>query len=205
MKIKMVIVFALLMGVLPLQTPAADAPAGPVILIYNTVGFPPPPPPDATNVVTGPRLVAALWGDGKIIWSDQRIAGGPPYFHGRFDAKKLEALLGSLQSQSALTNAAFPRLWFGPDSSTMRIAVNDGQYHLALESWHESFEQSSNLVATAQSVRSLEGRSRDEVLREQPADYRQFRSAWREIRDKVAEMTPAQGEPFTDKLPAMNW
>jgi hypothetical protein len=202
MKMKTAIACALLLGALAPATRAADPSAPAAILIYTTVGYPPPPPPGATNIL-GPNLVVALWGDGKIIWSNKRVAGGPPYFQGQFDAKKLNALLGSLESQGVLTNAARKRAWYGPDSKTTRININDGPYRLALESWHEFFEASSNLIATAQSVRSLEGRNRDEVLREQPPDYRQFRKTWSEIRGKVEELIPAKGEPWTGKLPEM--
>jgi hypothetical protein len=181
---------------------AADAPTGPAILIYTTVGYPPPPPPGVTNI-PGPRLVVALWSDGKIIWSEQRVAGGPPYSAGQYDRKKLEALFSTLKFQGFWTNAALQHPWFGPDSKTTRIVVNDGQHRSVMESWHELFEESLNLVATAQSVRSLEGRNRDEVLREQPQDYRQFRNTWLEIRDKVAELIPTRGDPYTETLPAM--
>jgi hypothetical protein len=74
-----------------------------------------------------------------------------------------------------------------------------------MESWHELFEQHSNLVATAQAVTSLDGRNRDEVLREQPQNYRQFRNTWSEVRDKVAELIPLKGDPYNDNPPVMKW
>ena len=200
MKTKTAIVCALLLGVLAPETPAADTSAPPAILIYTTVGY---PPPGVTNL--GPHLVVALWGDGKIIWSDARVAGGPPYFQGQCDRKKLDALLGALESQGTLTNATLQRAWIGPDSSTTRMIINDGHHRLTMESWHELFEQHSNLVATAQAVTSLDGRDRDEVLREQPQNYRQFRNTWSEVRNRVAELIPAKGDPYNDNLPIMNW
>jgi hypothetical protein len=200
MKIKTAIACALLLGALAPATRAADPSAPPAILIYTTVGY---PPPGVTNL--GPRLVVALWDDGKIIWSDARVAGGPPYFQGQCDRKKLDALLGALESRGALTNTALERAWFGPDSSTTRMIINHGPHRLALESWHELFEQHSNLVATAQAVTPLNGRNRDEVLREQPPNYRQFRNTWSEVRDRVAELIPAKGDPCNDRLPVMNW
>ncbi len=193
---------SILAGSIPAGT---NSSASPAILIYTTVGYPPPPPPGETNI-PGPNLVVALWADGRIIWSEKRVAGGPPYVQGQFDRKKLDALLGSLNDQGFWTNAALQRPWFGPDSKTTRIVINDGHYQLVvMESWHELYEQHSNTVATARGLTSLNGRDRAEVLRAQPPDYRQFRNTWSEIRDKVAEMIPAQGEPYTNKLPAMKW
>jgi len=198
-KIASLIVCALLsLAALLPKTHAADTSADPAILIYTTVGY---PPPGATNI--GPHLVVALWGDGKIIWSERRVAGGPPYFQGQFDWKKLNALLGSLESQGALTNAAFQRPWFGPDSKTTRIVVNDGHHRLTMESWHELYEQNSNTVATAQGLTPLNGRNREEVQREQPQDYRQFRHTWSEVRDTVSELIPQKSEPYNDNLPVM--
>ena len=200
MNTKTAIGCALLLGALAPKTQAAGTSAPPAILIYTTVGY---LPPGVTYL--GPRLVVALWGDGNIIWSEAHVAGGPPYFRAQCDRKKLDALLSSLESRGVLTNAALQRPWFGPDSATTRIVINDGHHRLAMESWHELFEQHSNLVATAQAVTSLDGRNRDEVLREQPQNYRQFRNTWSEVRDKVAELIPLKGDPYNDNPSVMNW
>lgn len=200
MKTKIAVICALLLGMMAAETREADTSTNPVVLIYTTVGY---PPPGETNL--GPWLVVALWKDSKIIWSERRIAGGPPYFQGQYDPKKLDELLGKLESQGAWTNTTLRRAWFGPDAKTTRIIISNGSHRLAMESWHELYEQHSNTVATAQGLTSLNGRNRGEVLRGQPEDYRQFRNTWSEIRGAVAELIPAKGEPYNDTLPAMKW
>jgi hypothetical protein len=136
-----------------------------------------------------------------MIWSESRIAGGPPHRQGRFTGERLVSLLGSLEAQGAFTNAALRRPWFGPDSKTTRIAINDGRRRLMLESWHELYEQNSNTVATAAGLEPLQGRNREAVLREQPEEYRQFRNTWSEIRRSVEALIPRHGEPYGGKIP----
>jgi hypothetical protein len=189
-------VFALL---LPPSALAAGTNA-PVIVICNTIGYPPPPPPGQTFDFS-PPIVAALWDDGRIVWSETGIGGGPPLRQGQFAPEKLKSLLGSLVAQGAFTNAALRRTWTGPDSQTTKIVINDGPRRLRMESWHELFESNTNLIVTAQSVASLNGRDREAVQREQPEAYRQFRSTWKQIRDAVASLIPAKGEPFNGKVP----
>jgi hypothetical protein len=183
-----------------LATAQAGETNAPVIVICATVGYPPPLRPGETMDYS-PRIVAALWDDGRIVWSESGIQGGPPLQQGRFAREQLNALLGSLEAQGAFTNAALRRPWFGPDSKTTRIVINDGRRRLRMESWHELFETSTNLVVTAQGVTSLDGRNRDAVHREQPAEYRHFIKTWSEVRDAVTDLIPQKGEPYEGKVP----
>jgi hypothetical protein len=187
----------LLLAFLPCAN-AADAPSAPAILIYNTPGY---PRPGATNL--SPRLVAALWSDGKIIWSKDFVAGGPPYFQGRFTPDKLGSLVRSLEADGAFTNASLQRPWFGPDAQTTRIVVSNGTHRLIMESWHELYERKTNVIATAQGLVPLNGRDRAAVQQEQPQDYRLFRKTWSEIRATVTSLVPEKGEPFGGELPVM--
>lgn len=153
----------------------------------------------STNV--GPKVVAALWSDGKIVWSESPMKGDQPYRQGRFSREKLDSLLASLENKGAYGDKALARAWFGPDSSYTTIAIEDGQRRLKLRSWHESFEQSTNLVATAGGITSLRGRKREDVLRQQPEEYRRFRETWSEIREAVATLIPNSGEPYDGDIP----
>jgi hypothetical protein len=180
------------LAALPNATAVAGDTNAPVVLICTTHGH---PKPGDTKTDLSLRVVAALWNDGKIVWSESRLRGGPPYRQGQFTREKMDALLGSLEAQGAFTNATLRRPWFGPDSQTTRIVIDDGRRRLKLESWHELFEQNTNLVATAQGITSLNGRERDAVLAGQPEEYRHFRKTWSEVRDAVASLIPPKGEP----------
>ena len=64
----------------------------------------------------------------------------------------------------------------------------------------EGFDQNTNLVVTAQGIGALDGKKREEVLEQQPEDYRRFRSTWSEIREAVAALLPQTGEPYEGKI-----
>jgi hypothetical protein len=148
----------------------------------------------------GPNLIAAIWGDGKVVWSRDRVLGGAPYLAGRVDPKKFTDLVARLQRDGVFADERLGDLHFGPDSRHTNIVVNSGKRRLKLQSWHELFEQNEKLVATSRGISSLEGRRREDVLREDTAEYRHFRSTWDRIRAAVADLVPTQGEPIDGTL-----
>jgi hypothetical protein len=163
----------------------------PVIAIYNSdwrLGSRTP----------APQIIAALWTNGTIIWSATNA--GSPYRQGRFAPDKLAVLLNSLERKGTFTNQTLTRAHFGPDSRFTTIAIDDGQRRLKMQSWHELFEQNTNLVATDNGIQSLAGRNREEVLRRQPASYKDYRNTWSEIRQAVTALIPPDGEPYPGEL-----
>ena len=153
----------------------------------------------STNIVA-PQIAVALWNDGTIVWSVSANKSGPPFKQGKFAREKLAALLDNLERAGAFGDKTLGRPRFGPDSSFTTIAINAGQRRLTMRSWHEGFEQRTNLVATANGIVSLGERKREDVLREQPEDYRQFRQVWSEIRQTVATLIPENGTPFNGQI-----
>lgn len=147
------------------------------------------------------RVVTALWSDGRIVWSEDRFNGGPPYQQGRFDREKLTSLLRLLEDRGAFGDQSLARAWFGPDSRFTTIAVEDGPRRLQLQSWHELSEQRTNLVATAHGIEPLRGRDRGAVLQAQPEEYHRFREIWSVIRDTVQALIPKTGEPCDGEIP----
>ena len=157
-----VFIFALCAVLLPTTARAAETNT-PIVTIRTTSS-------GMSPADRGPRIVAALWNDGRVVWSESPVRGGPPYRQGRFELGKLNALLARLASQGAFTNASLTRAWFGPDSSFTTITIADGARRLTLRSWHELYE-GTNTVATSFGLEPLAGRNRDEVLRSQPVFY----------------------------------
>lgn len=147
---------------------------------------------------SSPQVVAALWSDGRIIWSATN--GGAPYRHDRFSLEKLDALLGSLDRKGVFTNQALTRPNLGPDSSFTTIAIDDGRRRLKMASWHELAERHTNIVASADGLEPLEGRNRQQVLQSQPAEYRRFRSTWSEIWQSVTALIPERGDPYNEPV-----
>ena len=167
----------------------------PALTIYHSVFRP------RAGEGTRYPVIAALWRDGRIVWSEARIKGGPPYRQGRFPREKLDSLLDTLEREQVFSDAGQLRRSFGPDSDYTVIAIDDGRRRVRLESWHELFEQNTNLVATAGGVGALNGQKREEVLREQPESYRRFRETWSEIRHTVDALIPKTGKPYVGDIP----
>jgi hypothetical protein len=185
-------------AVLTLAAGAAET-NPPVVAVYTVPGLKVVAPGERADF--GPKIVVAAWGDGKIVWSESAIEGGRPYRQGRFPREKLDALLASLDRQGAFTNAALTRGWVGPDAGFSTIVIADGSRRLKLQSWHELFETNSNLVATVHGITPLDGKKREDVLRDQPEGYRQFRETWSAIRRGLTELVPATSEPYEGKIP----
>ena len=189
------------LSALPVLLLACFASAGiaqtntPTLVIYVSPSL----RPAATN--TGPQIITAVWNDGRIVWSQSPVGGGAPYREGRFEPDKLASLLDTLEGRGTFTNASLARARVGPDSSSTIIAIDDGRRRLRMRSWHELFEQGTNLVVTSQGVEPLAGRNRQEVLEQQPEDYRRMRQTWSEIRQGVAALVPKAGEPFEGTIP----
>ena len=145
-----------------------------------------------------PRVIAALWTDGRIVWSATN--SGAPYRQGRLAPNKLNALLADLDQKGVFTNQTLTRPNVGPDSGFTTIAIDDGKRRLKMESWHELFERNTNLVATANGIEPLAGRSRERVIQRQPAEYRGYRRTWSDIRQAVTAMIPEKGEPYDGEI-----
>ncbi len=180
-------------ALLPPALRAAETNA-PTPIIYRFVGGP------ARAGEIGFPVIAALWSDGRIVWSESRIPGGPPYRQGRFAREKLDSLLDTLERKQVFRDAARFRGNFGPDAGYTTIAIDDGRRRLRLESWHESFEQNTNLVATAGGITTLRGAKREDVLRQQPEAYRRLRNTWADIRQAVEALTPRGGKSYEGEI-----
>ena len=173
---------------------AADTNA-PTLMICRFAGGP------ARTGEIGFPVIAALWADGRIVWSESHIQGGPPYRQGRFAREKLDSLLDTLERKQVFRDAAQFRGSFGPDAGYTTIAIDDGRRRVRIQSWHESFEQNTNLVATAGGITTLRGAKREDVLRKQPEAYRRLRNTWAEIRQAVEALIPKSGQPFEGEIP----
>ena len=60
-----------------------------------------------------PAIIFAAWPDGFIVWSSDRLMGGPPYRSGHIDPKRVTALLSRFDKDGL----------FADESSMMRTSA----------------------------------------------------------------------------------
>src|SRR5687767_13791977 len=73
------------------------------------------------------RLVLAIWPDGRAVWSADRVRGGPPYFEGRVEPKRVTALLDRFDREGLFADETLNRAHFGPDSQFNTVLVKSGK------------------------------------------------------------------------------
>jgi len=153
-------------------------------------------PPAILITVTGNREadrgVLVAWGDGVLVWSDNRLHGGPPYRVARVDP----ADIARTAAEMARAGRWVDEWRFGPDARWTRMTVHVGTERIIdVGSWHDIIEAVPGLVATATGIETLDGRSPAELLARQPPDYRAFRSSWDVVKDAASRLIPASGRP----------
>src|SRR5207249_237536 len=94
-------------------------PAGLVAAVWFDVGY---PPPGFTGDMQ--RLIVGVWGDGRIVWSDDRARGGKPYRTAHIDPVKVAKLLDDLDHAGLFDEPREAN--FGPDASITVIAADAG-------------------------------------------------------------------------------
>ena len=145
----------------------------------------------------GPFVVVAIWNDGKAIWSTNGVSGGPPYMTGRVDQEKLQLALDDLKEKGVFVDPSVRKTNFGPDSFCTAMYIRRQKDVFISRSWHELAEQNPGCVASASGLTSLEGKSREEYLSKEPADYRLYRAFWAYARLSIDGLVPTSGETNT--------
>jgi hypothetical protein len=138
-------------------------------------------------------VLLSVWSNGDIIYSHDYVRGGRPYYSAKVSEQQVESFLSSLTASELW--GKFPKGYFktGPDSSFTNLIVIYHNQIMELGSWHELFEARGKSVGTAHGIESLEGRTIQKVLAEQPQEYRDFRQLWDMIRSGAKALIPKEG------------
>jgi len=149
------------------------------------------------------HLVLAAWPDGTIIW---RVPGKdeekPVYKTGRTDAAEIAGFLTRMEKEGVFKKGDDFLNHVGPDASFHRIHLLKGKQHVELVSWHEVYEESPKVVATAHGLVYLQdGDTREKIEKEyNTPDYEAFRRLWREVRNFAGGLIPKEGMPYEGPL-----
>ncbi len=139
------------------------------------------------------NIIVAAWDDGRILWSDDRLRGGPPYRGAQIGASRLTELLSRFDEDSLFDIDVLSHPHFGPDTEFTTIVLNSSGKQLKMESSHELVEEKGGIVREYGTVFS-DKRPRFEVLREEPNDYLFYRFVWAEIRARALSLIPTCGD-----------
>jgi hypothetical protein len=108
---------------------SAKAKATPVAAVWYEISYPAP------DVKETEKLIAGLWSDGTVVWSDNRDTGGKPYHTARISDDDVNKLLSDLSTAGLFEK--LDQVHFGPDASHTVIAAKIGGKTQWLGSWHE--------------------------------------------------------------------
>jgi|SRR5580704_8875344 hypothetical protein len=143
-----------------------------------------------------PAIIFAAWPDGHLVWSDDRIKGGPPYHSAQIEPQRFAKLIARFENDGLFADGKLNDAQWGPDSAFITVLIKSGKRKVDMSSWHELFEAHGGLITSA-GVLLSEKRPRLEVLRKEPADYLFYRMVWSETRTSIAAMIPSAGQPTT--------
>ena len=145
----------------------------------------------------GPQLIVSIWGDGSVVWSNDRVNGGPPYFAAQIKPQDVSAALTKLGDLGVFDVPRLNESHFGPDSKFTTILVRTAGKELIMASWHELYEANGSVIAAAHGLTGLGGKKLFPALAEQPADYLHYRMIWLAIRFAAANLIPTSGVETT--------
>ncbi len=145
----------------------------------------------------GTKLIFCAWEDGYVVWSSDRIEGGPPY---RMAKVKPSDVISTLDRMDRAGIFDIQRLNGGEvviDSVFTTILVRRNGKQLKMQSSHELYEAHGSTMHLEGIVPGREPRKRFELLTDKSADYLHYRMTWLELRLAAAGLVPASGSEST--------
>jgi hypothetical protein len=136
-------------------------------------------------------LILAIWPDGHIVWSGDRVRGGPPYRQAEVDPKKVSALVGKFDTDGLFDDDKWNVGYWDPHADFLTVLVKSGKKKVSMCSDHEAAQANGFDVLHWKLPKRLDRRL--EILREAPKDYLFFRVVWDDTRKRLAEFVPAEG------------
>ena len=147
----------------------------------------------------GPKLISAIWPDGQMIWSENPVLGGEPYFSGTITPGEFVRVFKRIESDGYFSIESLKHDRVGPDSKFTSIVLKNKESKLRMTSWHEVFESNGKTVCTSGGVRPLRGK-RLEPLANDKLEYVHYRLAWAELRLMISQLTPSDSKTIKGEI-----
>ena len=147
----------------------------------------------------GTHLVLAIWEDGAVVYSTERVEGGPPFFTGKVNPEDVKQLVEKL-SYSGVFSDDFPdRFKVVHHYPYTEIRLTEGSTVRSLASFHEVTEEAKGL-ATDAGIRIGNHGAKVTELASSPQEYLVFRLIWSEIRHELDLLRPKDAVPDEGEL-----
>ena len=150
------------------------------------------------STTLGPQLILGAWPDGTVIWSENRLNGGSPYYTATVKPEVLAEALQALKARGFFRDGNHS--YYGPDSQCTSIAVRTGDDYVELHSWHELFEQGGLGIGEHFGLTDLDSRNFYDTIANQPREHLLFRLRWYDARMAASHLRPAVGKPTSGSL-----
>jgi hypothetical protein len=147
-------------------------------------------------------LILAAWSDGRVVWSEDRVQGGPPYLAGQLAPGRVAAVLDRVERDGAFDDKRLAQACFGPDAKYTTILVRKGARQLKMESWHEWAEAGGRLVSRSCALSALSGEKRLQAVRKESADDLYYRLVWSELRELSGSLVPSKSRAVSGEVMA---
>ncbi len=144
------------------------------------------------------RPIVLLWEDGRVLWSENALEGGPPYRSGKVTPARVTALVARFKDRDS---ALLTKESLGPDASYATLVLRLPGRYAQLKSWHPR-DPKSKTVASSSGLQALDGRDPAAVLAADTADYQAFRMLLQELEDELVAVahTATGAKPVTAKF-----
>ncbi len=145
-----------------------------------------------------PRLVLAIWNDGRIVRSHDSVEGGEPYSGGAITPNEVRALIARLTRHSVDAFVRHGTTYCGPSYPSTHIFFRTDDGHVfEIDSWHEYREHGGQRVFDGKYWVSLNaGRTADDIIAGADENYKSFRSLWVLLRQSIDAAVPASLQPM---------
>jgi hypothetical protein len=149
--------------------------------------------------------VVLVWDDGRVLWSANRLNGGPPYRMGMVPRSNVIAVQRSVTSDADATDAVLRQESLGPDHpfATLFLVLGGGRY-AQMSSWHDRGPDPT-MLATSRGLVAREGRDPSAVLAADTREYQTFRRVWSKIEARLWWLVDAAAAGSSSVSATTDW
>jgi hypothetical protein len=144
--------------------------------------------------LAAPTVILVAWPDGHLVWSRDRLRGGPPYFERDGDPKTVTDMFSGFEEDGMFFGHTLSRCFSPPDHPYITILLRAEGKQLKMSSCHELAEAHGAVVTSGGIMGSDYPHTRVDGFAREPAWYLHFRLFWSETRRKLEELILPTGE-----------